>query len=304
MTTTITSYVNSCRASGCTTNTLNNYQRILEAFAAWVEDSGLCAQKITPADIVEYKVHLADRGLKQSTIQLHMTTLRLFYAWQVEVGRLDATPCTASATKTKVPPRKSYDKLLTRAEIAQLLKPERPAHIYKNTWSMRYAIVCILLTSGMRNAELRELRTEDLDFTGGTIHIRSGKGDKERWAAFPPIARSAVLQFLAERPKDLPEGAPLFGTGERWNEITQVDLSKMVEVYVRAAIGREGIHTHALRHSSASLMFDADMSIEDIADLLGHASPVTTRRIYIDRLRPEKPVDAAANAFEALLAGA
>ena len=298
------SYLNAVRASGCSEDTLSNYSRQIAQYISFAK----AEQKIgnSPADISDYKVSLCDRGLKQSTIRAYLETLALFFAWCVDAGVIEETPCKSMIVKTKVPPPKKYPHLLSREDFSALLSPVCPKGATRTVWPRTYAMTVVFLTSSMRNSELRALTPEDLDFEHGLIHVRSGKGDKERWCSFPPTAQSAVRAYLLSpiRPNKCAQSDFLFGKvnshGE-WKPFERTELSAIIERYVRLVTGKSDFRTHALRHSSAGVLQDCGLSTDEISELLGHSNVGVTAR-YLDRLRPERPAEAASDIFSALSA--
>lgn len=299
-------FVNYCRASGQTAATVENHERNLRLFSEAVAlPEG--DEDITVAHIDEYKSLLHLRGLKQSTVRAYLESLCLFFAWATERKYCAENPCTPSAVKTKVPPPAPYAHLLTREEMAALLSPVCPKGCTRKLFNRNHAIVTVLLTSGLRNSELRELRVSDLIPSENRLVVRCGKGGKTRFAPYPPEAQEAVAAWLSDplRPSALPSDAILFGKGTdtaSWQMFSRTELSTMVERFTKTVLGKEsGIRTHALRHANASYLLDAGVCIDDIKDLLGHASPSVTVR-YAERLRPTVPTDHAAAAFSRLSA--
>lgn len=294
-------FITMTRASGYSSDTIENYSRALRLFSETVE----LPEEITSAEIAEYKNRLFLKGLKQSTIRAYLEVLNLFFDFCVEMKLVAENPCVSTVIKTKVAPKKTYQHLLTREQMEELLKPVCPKGGTRKTWPRTYAMTVVLLTSSMRNSELRELTRNDLDFQNGTIHIVSGKGGKERWTAFPKVAQDAVTAYMLSGlyPKNLSDDAPLFGKGDSaasWRGYERSELSVIVERYVKLVTGEEDVRTHALRHNSASLLFDAGLHIDEIQDLLGHAKSDTTR-IYAERLKNTQ-TQIAANVFDAMKA--
>ena len=295
------SFLNYCRASGMTADTVANHERSLRLFARDVH----LPEEITVAQIDEFKSALYLRGLKQSTVRAYLESLSLFFAWAAERKYCAGNPCTASAVKTKVPPPAPYSHLLTKEEMAMLLSPVCPKGATRKLFVRNHAIAVVLLTSGIRNSELRELTVDDLIPEENRLIVRCGKGGKTRFAPYPPVAQEAVNNWLKSslRPVGLPTSAVLFGKGNdasSWVPFARTELSTLIERFTRICTGREeGVRTHALRHANASYLLDSGLSVDDIRDLLGHSSPGVTVR-YAERLRPMVPTDNAASAFAAL----
>lgn len=296
-------FLNYCTASGQTADTVDNHRRHLRDFATTVS----LPEEITVAHIDEYKSLLHLRGLMQSSVRAYLESLKLFFAWATERGYCKDNPCTPSAVKTKVPPPAPYAHLLSREEIAALLSPVCPKGCTKKLFTRNHAIVTVLLTSGLRNSELRELRVSDLMPEKKQLLVRCGKGGKTRTAPYPPVAQEAVAAWMLDplRPARMPSDAFLFGKGDdtsNWTQFSRTELSTMVERFTKTVLGKDaGVRTHALRHANASFLWDSGMGQDDIQELLGHSSVATTAR-YLDRLRPEAPTDHAADAFSRLSA--
>lgn len=291
-------YLNSVRASGCSRATIENYRRAIEQFIFFLD-----GRTATPSEIADYKVYLADKGLKQSSIRAYLEALTLFFNFCVETGRIKSSPCTSFVTKTKVQPRTGYKNLLRRDEIVKLLNPNRPSGATRNIWSRSYAIMTLFLCTGMRNSELRYLTLDDLDAEHGQILIRNGKGGKNRYVPYPEHAQKAVTDYLNSglRPSNLPSNAFLFGHGESisdWHEIARTELSGLVERHIKLVTGREGIRTHALRHANASLLLTEGVNIDELQELLGHASPQTTKA-YAEYLT-NRPIQTATNILNSI----
>nr|MBQ4458475.1 tyrosine-type recombinase/integrase [Clostridia bacterium] len=299
-------FINYCRASGQTADTVSNNERNLRYFSEAVALPDADAE-ITVAHIDEYKSLLHLRGLKQSTVRAYLESLCLFFAWATERKYCAENPCTPSAVKTKVPPPAPYGHLLTREDMAALLSPVCPKGCTKKLFNRNHAIVTVLLTSGLRNSELRELRLCDLIPSENRLVVRCGKGGKMGYAPYPPVAQEAVAAWLSDplRPSALPSDAILFGKGTdtaSWQMFSRTELSTMVERFTKTVLGKaSGIRTHALRHANASYLWDSGMAIDDIQSVLRHSDSKITMR-YLDRLRPTAPTDHAADAFSALRA--
>lgn len=294
-------FLNYCRASGMTSDTVANHERNLRYFGETVE----LPEEITVANVDEYKSMLYLRGLKQSTIRAYLESMSLFFAWATERKLCAENPCTASAVKTKVPPSAPYANLLSREEMAALLSPVCPKGCTRKLFPRNHALAVVLLTSGLRNSELRELTPDDLFPEKDQLIVRCGKGEKTRFAPFPPVAQEAVRDYLESgtRPLGCATNTPLFGKGDtpaEWKPFARTELSTIMERFTKTVTGRDGgVRTHALRHANASFLWDSGMSVDEIQELLGHSDTKITAR-YLDRLDPDRPTAAASNAFSQL----
>ena len=157
----------------------------------------------------------------------------------------------------------------------------------------------LLLTTELRNAELRALTPADIDLEDAALRVEHGKGDKFRVVDLPDIAVVSLRHYLASgiRPKDLPDTEPLFGntapkgsfgprTGDEsreWQRGSRQWLSTLVESHVKAVTGVPNIRSHDLRHVGARIDLNAGMKQEELQSKLGHTNPNVTQR-YSGRL--------------------
>jgi integrase/recombinase XerD len=133
------------------------------------------------------------------------------------------------------------------------------------------AMVHILAFGGLRVSELCHLKLEDIEFERNLLHVRSGKGDKDREVVLEEKSRAALDRYLADRATNGGEASPrLFAVGP----VT-------VERVVRKAAQRAGIPQrvtpHMLRHTLATALLRRGCDIRYIQRLLGHASVATTQ---------------------------
>jgi len=183
-----------------------------------------------------------------------------------------------------IPMKKFERKLvtsLTRVEQEALLAaPDRA------TWLGRrdHAIIMLLLQTGLRVSEMRDLRCEDVVLTVGA-HVRCrGKGRKERCT---PLTRETVLvvkTWLAER-AGLP-AAPAFPS-RRGTMLSRDAVERLVSKYAEIAsatcnsLGGKRISPHVLRHTTAVSLLQAGNDRSVIALWLGHES-IETTQMYLD----------------------
>ena len=119
-------------------------------------------------------------------------------------------------------------------------------------------------------SELSRVQLEDVEFDRNVVHVRSGKGDKDREVVIEDRTRSALDRYLAER--------TLAGVGSsRLFPIEPITVERMVRRAAETAgIGRK-VTPHVLRHTLATALLSRGCDIRYIQKLLGHASVATTQ---------------------------
>lgn len=281
--------------------TITAYAKVLKQFGAYLKAD----DEITPLTIVEWRENLHERISNNSVVN-YLKILRAFFTWAQRKRFIDENPVQSEdiPEMSKI----EYD-LLTLDEIKQLLIVV-PGGINKKTACRNRAIVVLLVQTGMRNTELRSLTPQDLDFDHATIRVRHGKGDKERYVAFPKLAQECVQAYLnSVRPRNLTDTDWLFGTdcdsygkstrGKLWKQISEANLLMLVRTYTAHATGHKGgVKVHALRHAYASLCDELGVSLRDVQNSLGHASLATTERVYVTVLNKKKAAANVNTAFD------
>ena len=144
--------------------------------------------------------------------------------------------------------------------------------------------------------ELTRLAVPDVDFAGGAVFVRQGKGRKDRVVPIGERALAWIEKYLADaRPKLARHGdeaGPLFVT-EQGAPLTVSYLSAMVTRYVtRAGLGKVG-SCHLFRHTCATLMLEHGADIRHVQEQLGHACLQTTQIYTHVSIRRLKEVHAA-----------
>lgn len=152
------------------------------------------------------------------------------------------------------------------------------------SWRDR-AIAGLMLTSGLRSAEVLSLRVADVDVGRGWARV-VGKGDKERRVPLDPDVTGAIQTYLlAERPATDAEVLFVVGKGPRRGEPLSAEGLRALFRYHRARSGVGAGHPHALRHSFGTALAEAGVDLPVIQALMGHEH-IDSSAAYI-HLAPE-----------------
>jgi len=271
---------------GQSDNTARTYAALLGRFIAWAAKQNLTDWKqVELKHLMAFLQHERERPLadepKESTkrlssesVYLEIAALRAFYKF-AETER--HVPVNV-AENLSLPRRwKRLPKALTNDEITKLLTPELP----ETPESLRdQAILELAYASGLRLAELKNLRLEQLHLDAGFINV-IGKGNKERVVPVGRKAVEAMNRYLAVgRPKLVTPRSPanVFLT-KRGTPFASVTLWLRIKRRVRRAGISRNITPHMLRHSFATHLLEHGADLRVIQELLGHAN-ISTTEIY------------------------
>lgn len=216
---------------------------------------------------------------KQTTMDFHHQ-LKGAILDAVDDGLINQNPTRKIIVKGKAPKEKKA-KFLNQFEAQALVKNME----LFNQINWDYFILLILKT-GLRFAEALALTPNDFDFSTGRLNIGKSWDYKSKYGGFQPTKNESsirkigldwqsVMQF-SRLVKDLPCEKPIFVKGRVFNSTINNRLSFLCN---KADI--PVISVHALRHTHASLLLFADVSIATVAKRLGHSNMSTTQETYL-----------------------
>jgi site-specific recombinase XerD len=237
-----------------------------------------------------------------TTMDTYLTALTRFYRWlmletEAEISATDHARLMErladirgrrpSRPLPRVPAEEALQTLLEAAYAVPL--PEEPHTADGQRATLRrlrdIAMLEALRTSGARVGELVKLRLGDLDRRQQAAIVR-GKGNKERVVYFDDRAWGAIHHYLRARRasgggRPL-ESLPVFAqharrSGDQILPISTDTVRRVFNDLARAADLDVSITPHLLRHRFATRVLQATHDLAATQDLLGHASPTTTR---------------------------
>jgi integrase/recombinase XerD len=267
-------------------HTQKTYAALLNKFTTWAAKQNLTDWKSVELRhlmaFLQYERQrpMADepkesiKRLSSESVYLEIAALRAFYRFAENETLLPANV----AENLSLPRRwKRLPKALTNDEIKKLLEPEKP-ETPENLCDQ--AVLELGYASGLRLAELKNLRLEQLHLDAGFINV-IGKGNKERVVPVGKIAVEALNRYIeAGRPKLVTPKSPanVFLT-RRGTPFAAVTLWLHIKQRVRRAGVSRNITPHMLRHSFATHLLEHGADLRVIQELLGHAN-ISTTEIY------------------------
>lgn len=259
------------------------YTRTLSQFFLWVEQTHRNLNSMTREDILEYKDTLLSSGLSALTISSYLVIVRKFYEW---AESMKLYPNIAKGIKT--PRRKQAFKKqhLTEGKSRELLD-------YYREKSLRdYAIVNLLLRTGLRTIEVVRADVGDITFKGERRVLRIwGKGhtEKDSFVVLTDKTYQPIKEYLETR-KGAKAGDPLFTSNSRQNRGERLTTRTISEICKEGlkGIGLDGreFTAHSLRHTTAVHILKQGGEITDVQRVLRHTSPVTSQ-IYTESIEEE-----------------
>jgi len=259
---------------GKSPHTLVAYRRDLRLFAEWfLQTNGkpLTPLAITPIDVRQYRSYLLTvSGHRPATVNRKLASLSAFCGWARTGGLIPANPVEGIAQVEEVRPAPKW---LDKNQQYALLRA-----VQERGQARDVALVTLMLHTGLRVSEVAALRMADVEFSPrkGTLSVRGGKGGKYRTVPLNADARKALGAYLEGRP-GVRDGDCLF-VGQRGEALRSPGIYYLIQRYAYDA-RLEGVTPHTLRHTFGKNLVDAGVSLDRVAQLLGHES-VGTTRIY------------------------
>lgn len=273
---------------GSSDNTISSYESDVEQFFDYLrgpEKKPIDILKVDNLDIRGFLAHLSKLGLKKSSAQRKLASIRGFYKYLYREGVIDRNPAKEVATPKKEKPLPKF----MSVDNARLLV-EAP-DIERLDGLRDRAILEVFYSSGLRISELAGLDREDIDLASGMVKVL-GKGDKERVVPLGEKAVNAVIEYTAALDAvrggvEIGEGGvPLF-VNKGGKRLGVRGIRRAVEKHVRENGIPGGITPHSIRHTFATHMLEAGADLRSIQEMLGHASLSTTQKythVNLDRL--------------------
>jgi integrase len=202
-----------------------------------------------------------------ATVNRHLATLRLIWNWGLAKEWIP--PERTWPRKVLLPEPEGRNRFLSTAELNRLFKAAESFPGMK-------AAILVSVATGMRQGELLRLKWEDIDPKGSTVTILKTKNGTPRRVHLTSQALIALNSLKSDRDETpseemrvfvLPDGQPMEQRHleSRWRPI-------------RKAAQLNDFRWHDLRHTCASYLAQNGASELEIGSVLGHKSPVSTRR--------------------------
>ncbi|HWR01324.1 MAG TPA: tyrosine-type recombinase/integrase [Chlorobaculum sp.] len=259
----------------------------LEDFAA--VDPG----KASVVDVRLFMGHLLDRGIQPRSIARKLASVKSYYRYLLETGRLEQSPVSLVMTPRlgrKVPDFLSEEQAgqlfgqfsQTGDLVGNVGDPKGEARIYEAARDL--AVLEVLYGCGLRLSEVTSLESGDVDLLHGFLKI-TGKGRKQRIVPLGNPAAEALRKYFEVRRnffrisgEGAGESSKAFVT-TRGRQLYPMLVQRMTKRYLSSVTESEKKNPHILRHSFATHMLNSGADLKSVSEMLGHSS-LTTTELY------------------------
>ena len=273
-------------------HTVKAYQNDIEEFDLF------CAEEFetTSIDDVHYSlirswiITLVDKGISNRSINRKIASLKAYYKFQQRLGVLDSNPLSKhKALKTA----KKIEVPFSEIEMQNLLQQSH----YDNDFEglRNKLIVDLLYCTGIRRAELINLRLADVDFGRNTVRVL-GKRNKERIVPLLISTKELFQQYLGEREalESIFDKEHVFLL-KSGSKIYETLVYRVINKYLSEVSSKVKKSPHILRHTFATHLLNKGADLNAVKELLGHSSLASTQVYTHNSIAELKKVHSAAH---------
>ncbi len=253
-------HLSALKRQGKSKATIDGYSRAVRRITHHFDR---CPDRLTVNDLKDYFANLIESH-SWSTVKLDRCGLQFFYKhvlgkkWQwVDI--------------VKPPVVRTLPDILTPDELSLIINTAREA---------RYqTYILVAYSMGLRLGEALNLKIGDIDAKRARVHIRKGKGLKDRFVALPDVTLHSLRQYWSTHRNP----AFVFPLGKNAEErhkakksMDRGGLQKSFQAIIQDCNIHKRITIHNLRHCCGTHLVEVGLNLRAIQELLGHESPKTT----------------------------
>jgi len=254
---------------GLSKNTVSSYKNDISSFLSWLNKKQINYQQVSGKNINEFISNLFNSGLKSSSINRKISSIKHFYLFLSKKKIIKYSP----ADEIETPKQEKYLPIsMSEDEVEKLLSSPNSNRIIERRDK---AMIEILYATGMRISELVNLKLTDIDFNRSVLKV-FGKGSKERLVPYGEKAAEALDIYLRDRKKSDSKNVFLSNRG---SQITRGAFWQRIKIYIKRENLKSSISPHTLRHAFATHLLNRGADLRSVQILLGH-SDLSTTQIY------------------------
>ena len=251
--------------NGKTQKTYKCYIRQIATLALHFNKSPL---EVTNEQIADYLFDLQKKsGLSMSYFKSTVYGLRYLFRLYSREDKLIKLP--------SLPQKKQLPVILSQQECKKLFRS--PAK-FKDRF-----MLALIYSAGLRMGELQKLERHDIDIERMLLHVRQGKGNKDRYVILSKLIAAKYEKYCSEYKIT----KYVFPGQKLGHYISRTTVRKILKTALLKCGIEKQINTHSLRHSFATHMLENGIDIVTVKEQLGHSDIQTTMR-YLQVARFER----------------
>ena len=254
-------------------HTLLAYSNDIESFFSFLksEFKQLDHKKVNYSQVRYWITKLVDKGLSNGTINRKVSSLKTYYKYLVKIEALKSSPLLNHKALKQ---NKKIQVPFSEDEIKAVLELNINNHFDDIRNKL---IVELLYSTGIRRAELINLKLTDVDINQNQIKVL-GKRNKERYIPLIKSVKNTISLYLIKRNLlDKIDDKPYFFLTKKGRKIYSALVYRVVKNYFTEASTKAKKSPHILRHSFATHLLNNGADLNSVKELLGHSSLASTQ---------------------------
>lgn len=253
-------------------HTVSNYHRDLTDFRDFMATTyNLPPENARPPLIRSWLASLKERDMEATSINRKISALKSFYKFLLKRQLILKNP---SAGIVSLKQKKRLPSFVEETQIMPVLdRSHFPDGIEGST---RFLAITLLYITGVRVSELTGIKEQDIDYASAIIRI-IGKGNKQRNVPLTPQTILQIRSYIAEKRKEFENQTAFLLVNKKGNPLTRGMVYNIVKQELSTVTTLKKKSPQVLRHSFATHLSNHGAGINEIKELLGHASLASTQ---------------------------
>ncbi|MFT5761195.1 MAG: integrase/recombinase XerC [Polaribacter sp.] len=253
-------------------HTVTAYKKDISSFYEFCKDEyeTESLKDVNYSQIRSWIVRLVDEGISNNSINRKVSSLKSFYKFLQKTAQVKSNPLIKHkslkvAKKVQVP--------FTSKEINEVIDNLETENDFKSLRDK--LIVELFYSTGMRRAELINLKQEAINFQSKTVKVL-GKRNKERLIPLIGSVLKTIEEYLSFK-KEIPTNTDYLFVTEKGKKIYETLVYRIINNYFSHVSTKVKKSPHILRHSFATHLLNQGADLNSVKELLGHSSLASTQ---------------------------
>jgi len=255
-------------------HTIKAYRKDLEDFGTFFRESDgqLSVEEADYGAIRNWIVSMVEKGISNRSVNRKITSLKSYFKFLLKVGAIQANPLARhKALKTS----KKIEIPFSQAEMSDLFNEVPFEEDFEGVRDR--LIIELFYATGMRRAELINLRLADLDLSNQNIKVL-GKRRKERIIPLLKSTEHLLREYLKFREQLENSGkTDALLLTSKGNKVYETLVYRIINGYFSKVSTKVKKSPHILRHTFATHMLNQGADLNSVKELLGHSSLASTQ---------------------------
>lgn len=214
---------------------------------------------------------LIESGVSPRSVNRKLSSLKTYFKYLLRLGIIETNPVRSSVS-LKIPER--LPSFATKREMEVVLSQAGSDLSFPARRDL--TVLELFYSTGMRLAELEQLKENDIDFYTKTIKV-TGKRNKQRIIPVTDVLLKRISEYISLRKEIVMPGVQELFINDKGEKAGRAFIYMMVKEYLTRAGVTGSKSPHVLRHTFATLMLNEGADLNAIKELLGHSSLASTQ---------------------------